>query len=188
MCRSRSILAGWSQLPWEAYLIQFQCFLMEFFKISEMFGGLVSVGWRVRANLGSLPISVTLFSTRIFQTCPGTFLELAYFGWQVRATLGSLTNSVLMFLVGMFNIFPNKIFQSAQGSLAVVKKSPFCFTLVDALDSALGTRCLIHNAHLGKIPIFLQNFRSKNETLKANIWLIFLFYICLCNSGLAFEC
>ncbi len=36
-------------------------------------------------------------------------------------------------------------------------------------------------------PKFLQNFRSKNNTLKENFWQIFLFYICHCNSGLAFK-
>jgi hypothetical protein len=36
-------------------------------------------------------------------------------------------------------------------------------------------------------PKFLQNFRPKNNTLRKNIWLIFLFYIYHCNSGLAFK-
>jgi hypothetical protein len=36
-------------------------------------------------------------------------------------------------------------------------------------------------------PKFFQNFRSKNNTLKEKFWLIFLFNICHCNSGLAFK-
>jgi hypothetical protein len=36
-------------------------------------------------------------------------------------------------------------------------------------------RCLIHNAHLGKILSFLQNFRPKNNTLKGIVWLLFSF-------------
>jgi hypothetical protein len=35
-------------------------------------------------------------------------------------------------------------------------------------------------------PKFLQTFRSENNTLKEQFWLIFLFNICHCNSGLAF--
>jgi hypothetical protein len=37
-------------------------------------------------------------------------------------------------------------------------------------------------------PKFLQNLRSKNNTLKATFWLIFLLNICHCNSGLALKC
>jgi hypothetical protein len=33
----------------------------------------------------------------------------------------------------------------------------------------------------------LQNFCSKNNTLKANFWQIFLFIICHCNSGISFK-
>jgi hypothetical protein len=47
--------------------------------------------------------------------------------------------------------------------------------------------CLIHNAHVGKILCFLQNFKSQNNTLKENYWLIFLFDICHCNAFLAFK-
>jgi hypothetical protein len=36
-------------------------------------------------------------------------------------------------------------------------------------------------------PKFLQNFRSKNSTLKAIICLKFLLNICHCNSSLAFK-
>jgi hypothetical protein len=36
-------------------------------------------------------------------------------------------------------------------------------------------------------PKFLQNFRTKNNTLKGIFWLIFLFNISHCNSGLAFK-
>jgi hypothetical protein len=36
-------------------------------------------------------------------------------------------------------------------------------------------------------PKFLQNFRSNNNTFKANFLQIFLFIICHCNSGLAFK-
>jgi hypothetical protein len=59
--------------------------------------------------------------------------------------------------------------------------------LVNTCCFAKGIGCLIHNAHLGKILIFLQNFRSKNNSLKENSWLIFLFNIYHCNSGLAFK-
>jgi hypothetical protein len=36
-------------------------------------------------------------------------------------------------------------------------------------------------------PKILQNFRSKNNTLKENFWPIFLCNICHCNSSLAFK-
>jgi hypothetical protein len=36
-------------------------------------------------------------------------------------------------------------------------------------------------------PKFYQNLRSKNHTLKEKFWLIFLFNICHCNSGLALK-
>ncbi len=36
-------------------------------------------------------------------------------------------------------------------------------------------------------PKFLRNFSSKNNTLIEKFWLIYLFNICLCNSGLAFR-
>jgi hypothetical protein len=36
-------------------------------------------------------------------------------------------------------------------------------------------------------PKFLQNFRSKNNTLKEKIWLEFLFNVCHYNSGLSFK-
>jgi hypothetical protein len=36
-------------------------------------------------------------------------------------------------------------------------------------------------------PKFLQNFRSKNNSLKEILWLLFLFNICHSNSGLAFK-
>jgi hypothetical protein len=34
---------------------------------------------------------------------------------------------------------------------------------------------------------FLQNLKSKNNTVWENFWLIFLFNVCHCNSGLAFK-
>jgi hypothetical protein len=36
-------------------------------------------------------------------------------------------------------------------------------------------------------PKLLQYFWSKNNTLQGNFWLIFLFNICHCNSGVAFK-
>jgi hypothetical protein len=44
------------------------------------------------------------------------------------------------------------------------------------------TRYPNHNAHLGKIPSFLQNYRSKNKFL-TNIFV----NVCQCKAGLAFK-
>jgi hypothetical protein len=51
---------------------------------------------------------------------------------------------------------------------------------------SIKTRCLIHNAHLGKITSFF-NFLDKKITHFKKIWLLFLLNICYCNSGLAFK-
>jgi hypothetical protein len=40
---------------------------------------------------------------------------------------------------------------------------------------------------LWKNPKFWKKFKCKNYTLKENFWLIFLFVVCYCNSGLAFK-
>jgi hypothetical protein len=53
--------------------------------------------------------------------------------------------------------------------------------------ASLKFRCLIHNAHLGKILSFCQIFDSKNNTLKGSFWLIFSFNIYRWISGLTFK-
>jgi hypothetical protein len=50
-------------------------------------------------------------------------------------------------------------------------------------------KCLVSHSlcSLRENPKFLPNFRSKNNTLEEKLWLIILFNICHCNSGLAFK-